>query len=194
MTGLDGDARRTPPPPPRPIEYRDVDARGWWLSLLTGMVLVALGVWMLTNLFESVVVLAWLAGVSLIVGGVVEVVALGGRRALGWVAWLGGALMVTAGAIVLAWPDITLWALAVFAGLGLLAAGVERVIVALANRDKPDWTLGLGLGGCSIALGAVVLAWPEATLLVLAVSFGIRAIGTGLVAIGTGWQMHRLAT
>lgn len=198
MTGYDSryDSSESPmpPPPPVPVEYRDVDARGWWLSLLIGVVLVGLGVWMLTNLFESVVVLAWLVGVSLIVAGVLEVMALGGRQALGWVAWLAGGLSIMAGAVVLAWPEITLWALAVLAGLVLVATGVFRVIVALANRDEPDWTFDLGLGGCGIALGAVVLAWPGPTLVVLAISLGIRAIGTGLIAIGTGWQMHRLAT
>jgi uncharacterized membrane protein HdeD (DUF308 family) len=155
---------------------------------------MVLGVWMLANLFESVVVLAWLVGISLIVGGVVEVLALGGRQALGRVAWLAGGLSVLAGVVVLAWPDITLWVLAVLAGVTLVVAGAVRVVLALANRDQPDWSLDLGLGGCGIALGAVVLAWPSATLVVLAVSLGIRAIGTGLVAIGAGWQMHRLAT
>jgi uncharacterized membrane protein HdeD (DUF308 family) len=183
-----------PPPPPRPIEYRDVDASGWWASLLVGVLLVGLGVWMLTNLFESVVVLAWIAGVSLIVGGIVEVAALGGRQALGWVAWLDAALLIGAGIVVLVWPDITLWALAVLAGAALLVAGLLRVAMAFYNRNDPDWTLDLGIGAFGIVLGAVVLAWPDATLVVLALSLGIRAVVTGLIAIGTGWQMHRLAS
>jgi uncharacterized membrane protein HdeD (DUF308 family) len=192
MTSYDGQGNAIPPPP-RPLEYRDVDASGWWLSLLVGVLLVGLGVWMLTNLFESVVVLAWIAGVSLIVGGIVEVAALGRRAALGWLAWLDAALLVAAGVVVLVWPDITLWALAVLAGAALLVAGAVRVVMALYNRHDPDWTLDLGIGGFGIALGAVVLSWPDATLVVLAVSLGIRAIATGLIAIGTGWQMHRLA-
>jgi uncharacterized membrane protein HdeD (DUF308 family) len=182
------------PPPPRPIEYQDVDARGWWLSVLFGVLLVGLGVWILTNLYESVVVLAWLAGVSLIIGGVVEIASLGGRHSLGWVAWLGGGILVIAGLILLVWPDATLWVLAVVAGLCLLTVGIFRVVVALANRDQPDWAFDLGLGGFALATGAVVLAWPGATLVVLAVIFGIRTIGMGLVAIGIGWQLHRLAT
>jgi uncharacterized membrane protein HdeD (DUF308 family) len=182
-----------PPPPPRPIEYRDVDASGWWASLLVGVLLVGLGVWMLTNLFDSVVVLAWIAGGSLIVGGIVEVIALGGRQALGWVAWLNAALLVAAGIAVLVWPDITLWALALLAGAALLLAGLLHMVWALYHRDDPSWTVHLGLGGFGAALGAVMLAWPDATLIVLAVSLGIRAIATGLIAIGTGWQMHRLA-
>jgi uncharacterized membrane protein HdeD (DUF308 family) len=192
MTSYDGRGNAIPPPP-RPIEYRDVDASGWWASLLIGVVLVGLGVWMLTNLFESVVVLAWIAGVSLIVGGIVEVAALGGRQAHGWLAWLGALLLIGAGVVVLVWPDITLWVLALLAGATLMVAGLFRIVMALYNRDDPGWTLDLGIGGFGVALGAVIMAWPDATLVVLAVSLGIRAIATGLIAIGAGWQMHRLA-
>ena len=82
------------PPPPRPVGHRDLDARGWWMLLLVGVLLVGLGIWMLTNLYDSVVVLAWIAGASLIVGGIVEVAAFGGRQRLGWAAWLGALLLV----------------------------------------------------------------------------------------------------
>jgi uncharacterized membrane protein HdeD (DUF308 family) len=181
------------PPPPRPIEYRDVDDTGWWASLLVGVLLVGLGVWMLTNLFDSVVVLAWIAGASLIAGGIAEVAALGGRHALGWVAWLGGLLLVAAGVALLVWPDITLWALAVLAGASLMIAGTLRLVMAIADRDDPNRAAYLAMGALGIVLGAIVLAWPDATLVVLALSLGIRAVVTGLIAIGTGWQMHRLA-
>lgn len=193
MSDFEDVAGRMPPPPPRPIEYRDLDDRGWWLAVLAGVALVAVGVWMLTNLFESVVVLALLVGASLIVGGVLEVVALGGSRGLGWLGWLGGGVLILAGVMVMAWPDVTLWVIAFLAGVALLFTGTVRAITALANRDDDTWPVQLGLGGLGIALGAVILAWPDATLVVLAVSVGLRAIASGLVAIGTGWQMHRLA-
>jgi uncharacterized membrane protein HdeD (DUF308 family) len=182
------------PPPPRPIEYADVETSGWWVSILGGIALVVLGVWLLTNLYDSVVVLAWLVGISLIVGGVVEVMALHGEEGIGWLAWVAGAVLVAAGVAVIAWPDITLWALAVMAGAGLILAGLLRVLVALTQRDRSDMPLQLGLGGLGVALGVVVVAWPGATLLVLAVLLGVRAIATGLVAIGLGWQLRRLAS
>jgi uncharacterized membrane protein HdeD (DUF308 family) len=179
-------------PPPR-IGVADVDASGWWLLVLGGVALVVLGVWMLTNLFDSVVVLALLVGASLIIGGVVEVVAHGGSDGIGWPAWLGGGLLAVCGFAAIAWPDATLWVLAVLAGGGLLVGGLVQAVEALTHRHRADWPLHLGLGGFGIASGLVVLAWPEATLVVLAVILGIRAVGTGLLAIGMGWQLHRLA-
>jgi uncharacterized membrane protein HdeD (DUF308 family) len=181
------------PPPPRPIEYADADATGWWLSILGGIALVVLGIWLLTNLFESVTVLAWLIGVSLIVAGVIEVVALHSVREVAAAAWISGGLLVAAGIAVLVWPDATLWAIALVAGIGLVLAGILRIVVALADRDHVDMPWQLGLGGLTLALGVVILVWPGQTLVVLAVLLGIRAIGSGLVAIGVGWQMRRFA-
>jgi uncharacterized membrane protein HdeD (DUF308 family) len=181
------------PPPPRPIEYADADASGWWISIIGGIALVLLGVWLLTNLFESVVVLAWLVGISLIVAGVVEVMALRGSG-VDWAVWLIGALLVAAGVAVIVWPDVTLWAIAVMAGAVLVFDGVLRIVLALMQRDSDDMPLQLGLGGFTAVLGIIVLVWPEATLVVLAVLLGIRAIATGLVAIGVGWRLRSIAT
>jgi uncharacterized membrane protein HdeD (DUF308 family) len=177
------------------VSHRDVDDRGWWFGVLMGVLLVGLGIWMLLNPFESVVVLALLIGASLIIGGVVEAVFVGGRDAPGWVGWLSGGLLVLAGIMVLAWPDITVWVLVVVAGLMLLVAGASRTLVALYRRNRrPDWPLDLSLGMFSLVLGIVVLAWPEATMVVVAVIVGIRAIAIGALTIGAGWQLHRLAT
>ncbi len=180
------------PPPPRPIELRDLDDRDWLLSVLFGVALVVLGVWLLTNLYESVTVLGVLVGISLIVGGVTEAVALGGAGRLGIVGWIAGALLVVVGIVVVAWPDITLWTIAVLAGLGLVVEGVLRALRALARRDRPEWLAELAIGTLGVVVGAVVLAWPSATLLVLAVLLGIRTIITGVVAIAVGWRLRRL--
>jgi uncharacterized membrane protein HdeD (DUF308 family) len=181
------------PPPPRPIEYRDVDARGWWATVLVGFALVALGLWLLTNLYESVTVLALLVGVSLVAGGLLEVV-VATKAGVGWAGWVAGGLLVIAGVVVLAWPDITLWALAVAAGLALMAGGALHALWALSLPRGTDRTVQIVVGVLGVVLGAVVVAWPDATLVVLAILMGIRAVVTGIVAIATGWQLHRFAT
>ncbi len=193
MTDFDAGYTTDPPPPPTPIEYGEMDSTGWWISLIGGVALLLLGLWIVTNLYDSVVVLAWLVGISLIVAGVLEVLALHGEHGVGWAVWISGALLVAAGIAVLVWPDITLWALAVMAGIGIMIAGVIRVIVAFVDRDEPDFVVNLAIGAFGIVLGALVLAWPEATLTVLALILGIRFIVSGIVAIGLGWQLHRLS-
>jgi uncharacterized membrane protein HdeD (DUF308 family) len=134
---------------------RDVDDRDWLLSILFGLVLVALGVWLLTNLFESITVLGVLVGISLIIGGVAEALALGGAGQLGAVGWLAGGLLVVAGVVVVAWPDVTLWTIAVLAGLGLLGAGLLRALRALAERDRPEWPAELAIDALSVLVGSL---------------------------------------
>jgi len=151
-------------------------------------------VWLLSNLYESVVVLALLVGVSLIVGGVVEIVALGGQDGFGPVAWIGGGIVIAAGLVVLVWPDITLTAIAVLVGAVSAAAGLVHVVLAVSSRSRnPGWPVELGIGLVGLVLGLVVLTWPSATLLVLGLFLGIRAVLTGLLAIATGWRLHQLA-
>lgn len=189
-TGFDGSI----PPPPRPIEYEELDPRGWWLSMLFGAVLVVVGVWLLSNLYESITVLAILVGLSLIVSGVSEIVALGGRDALGWVAWAGGGVVIAAGLVILAWPDVTLKVIAVMAGLALLVTGAAGIALALRRRAAGnDWPIQLGLGAVALVIGALVLAWPSATLMVLGFILGVKAVITGLISIGAGWKAHQLA-
>lgn len=188
------DSPTSVPPPPRPIELRDVDARGGWLSIGAGVVLVVLGLWLLANPFASVVILAMLIGASLIVGGVVEILGRWGSQELSWGAWVAGGLLVVTGLVILAWPDITLWAVAAVVGTSLVLAGLVGGVVALSSRDHPEWVAGLALGVLSVVVGLVALAWPDATVLILALLLGLRTLVTGLISIALGWQVLRLSS
>jgi uncharacterized membrane protein HdeD (DUF308 family) len=139
-------------------------------------------------------VLALLVGISLIVSGIVEILARGGSEELGWPAWIAGGLLAAAGILVLAWPDITLWAVAVVVGASLIVAGLLGAVIAATHRDRPRWVAELALSALSFVVGLAVLTWPDATLVVLAVFMGARAIGIGLLAIAIGWQAHHLAS
>jgi uncharacterized membrane protein HdeD (DUF308 family) len=187
-------------PPPGPVSYGpgvlddladDGSGRRWWLAVLVGLFMIGLGLWMLANLIESVLVLALVIGVSLITGGILDAFVLGSRSRPRWAGWIEGFLLVGTGMIVLAWPDITLYVLAVTGGLALGLGGLIHLGIAVAHRNEPGGSFELGLGVLFLVLGGMVLAWPEATLVVLAVLFGVRAIVVGALAVGAGWQMRR---
>jgi uncharacterized membrane protein HdeD (DUF308 family) len=129
-----GFASPDPPPPPRPIEYAEVDASGWWVSVVGGLIMVLLGLWVLTNLYDSVVVLAWLVGLSLIFAGALEILALHGEPGLGWAVWISGGLLVAAGIAVLVWPEATLVVLAFILGIRFLVTGVVAIGVGWQLR------------------------------------------------------------
>jgi uncharacterized membrane protein HdeD (DUF308 family) len=46
---------------------------------------------------------------------------------------------------------------------------------------------------CDLALGVLILAWPELSLTTLAVLVGIAFVIRGVLSVATGWQIRRAA-
>ena len=78
------------------------------------------------------------------------------------------------------------------AGLGLTISGAVTIVGALVGG--PDGRgLRLALGALSLVVGRAVLAWPDATVLVLALLIGFRTLVNGVVSIGIGLNIRRYA-
>jgi uncharacterized membrane protein HdeD (DUF308 family) len=163
---------------------------GTWLIVL-GVILVGVGLLLLANPFAAIWILGVLIGVSLIIGGVVEVAS--GREGAGpaWHAWVGGGLVIIGGIVAAVWPDATVWVLAVIAGFVLAVSGAVTILAAFAGPSEGRGAR-LAIGGISLVIGVVVLVWPDATLLVLAILIGLRTLLNGLLAIGIGVNVRRL--
>lgn len=164
-------------------------AAKWWLFLLMGIAAVVIGVLLLFDLVAAVETLALLVAFGLIVTGVGELVGSGRYRNAFTVA--AGVLLIVSGILAVAWPDITLWALAVVTAFGLLLSGGFRLAAAL--MDRPDgwgWLLAGGL--LSVVAGVFALAWPDATILVLAILLGIRMVMYGAVEIWFALGLRQL--
>jgi uncharacterized membrane protein HdeD (DUF308 family) len=89
-------------------------------------------------------------------------------------------LFVGAGILAIAWPGVTLRVIAVLTGVGMLAGGVVHTFGAAAERSNQRWWLLRAAGLLSVAAGVSALAWPEATVLVLAVLLGARTLVLGM--------------
>jgi uncharacterized membrane protein HdeD (DUF308 family) len=152
----------------------------WWMFLLLGVAAVVVGVILLFDLVAAVGTLAAFVAFGLIFTGLGELTASSRYRTTASVA--AGVLLLAAGVVALAWPHITLWALAVVTGIGLLLSGAVRLGAALS--DKPDGWGWLMVGGAlSLVVGVMALAWPGATVLVLAILLGFRLLVFGAVEI-----------
>jgi uncharacterized membrane protein HdeD (DUF308 family) len=154
----------------------------------TGMVLfggaaVVLGVFLLFNPFAAVRTLALLLGLSLVIGGCLEI-ALGwesGRRASGI---LLGAVLIVGGLLAAFWPEATVWTLAVLTGVSLLVHGLTRIVLAFAARAEIRGWGWLALAGVvNTVVGIVALAWPEATVVILAVMLGLQVLAFGVLVL-----------
>lgn len=173
MTATDGAALKVP------------GALRWGL-LIVGALAVALGIVMILNPFTTAKVLAIIIGVELILSGLLDLVDHRyASKAMSIVAGLAG---IAAGVLVIAWPGVTLWVIAVIVGVSFVVRGLVQVAVGFSAEARREGARGLLLvsGVLSLLTGVLALAWPGATILVLAVLFGIRVLATGLLEIGAG--------
>jgi uncharacterized membrane protein HdeD (DUF308 family) len=177
-------------------EVRRVTGR-WWLITLLGLVTAVLGICLLVNLATAVSVLALLVAIGLIIEGINEIVT-ADRQQRRWLSYLLGAVWIVIGVVAVAWPAITLLALAVTVGIGLLVGGVVQTGMAImTRRGLPMWGLWLALGILTFLIGIVALVWPGLTILTLAIWLGITLLVRG---VGTIWfslllrRAHRITS
>jgi uncharacterized membrane protein HdeD (DUF308 family) len=151
--------------------------------IVFGVVAVGVGLFLLFNPFAAVRTLALLLGLSLVVGGCLEIAAGwdSSRRAASLI--LGGVLVV-GGVLCAFWPAVTVWTLAVLTGVSLLIHGIARLAIAVAARSEIAGWGWLALAGVlNIVVGILALAWPEATVLVLSVVLGVQVLLFGVLVL-----------
>jgi uncharacterized membrane protein HdeD (DUF308 family) len=91
-----------------------------------------------------------------------------------------GILAVIIGIIALAWPSVTVLALVIlFAMYAFIAAGLQAARAFSSAKAGPVFG-HLLLGLADLAAGAIALAWPGPTALVLVLIVGVWAITAGL--------------
>jgi uncharacterized membrane protein HdeD (DUF308 family) len=166
--------------------------RRWWLVAGLGVALVVIGILLLANLAEAACTIAILLGIGLVVAGIDEFVE-ADRHVERWPSYVLGVLWIAAGIAAMVWPDVTLWALAVLVGIVLIVGGATEIVFVLTyRRELPWWGVWLLDGALSLAVGIMALVWPDATVLVLAILFGIRVLFRGVSTIMFGFGLRRI--
>ena len=87
-----------------------------------------------------------------------------------WIPLIIGILWLIYAFIVLSFTYKTIWAIAIFAGMAFIAAGIVEFVLA-AVLDSWRWLHALA-GVLCIGAGIVAFAWPDQTFLVLAAIIG----------------------
>lgn len=175
-------------------EWEPVEAvaRAWWLGLIVGLISLIGGIVLIAYPGPTLTVVALLVGIELLIGGVFLIVgALGqpsGSR-LGGV--LGGTLAMIAGVIVLRHPSDSILVVALAVGLYLILAGILRLVGAFETREGRGWLLLASL--VDLALGILIVSWPEFGIKTLAVVFGIVLIVRGLALVLIAFALRAAA-
>jgi uncharacterized membrane protein HdeD (DUF308 family) len=105
------------------------------------------------------------------------------NRRSGGVVVLVGALSIVAGILAILYPDITLLALALIAGINLLLLGILGLVEAVTSNDDAGGTRVLSgvLGLLGVIAGLVVMRRPGESLLAIILILGVWFVVSGLV-------------
>jgi uncharacterized membrane protein HdeD (DUF308 family) len=161
---------------------------------ILGLAALVIGVILLFHPYAAARTLALFVGLALILGGLMEaVLAWDAERRVG--SMIVGAVLVIGGLLAAFWPGVTLATVAVIAGLSLILHGIGRIWFAIAARREMDgWGWLAVAGGVNIVIGVLALVWPQATVLVLSVIFGLQIIAFGLLLIASAfWRPEVLS-
>lgn len=154
----------------------------WWVLLLVGLACIGLGGVLVLRPLSSLAVLAIYVGLSVIASGIGDL--LGAHSSASpRLAGLLGVAWVALGMVVLIWRGIALDVLPVILAAVLLARGVLG-FVAVFRGAREQRAAAVLFSLADIAFGVLALVWPDVTLLVVAVLFGIRTMFFG---IATAW-------
>ena len=112
-----------------------------------------------------------------------------------WGPVVAGAASAIAGIAVIVWPDITLLALALIAGINLVLLSALLVGETIGSDDGGDRTMKIVVGVLGIVAGLIVIRRPGETLLVVILAVGIWLVLTGILELLRGILVagpHRL--
>ncbi len=163
-----------------------VAARYWWVLLVRGILLIALGIMIFAWPKATVLVIIWLFAAYLIVDGVMALAeGFGERRAgqpSGWF-FVHGVLAIGFGIVVLVWPSATATVLVWVIAFWAILAGIAGIAGGLGLRKQPDsgWVWFLAWGVLALIFGIALLFNPTAGILTVLWLIAIWAIISGLV-------------
>lgn len=144
------------------------------VAIIVGFGLILLGALIVTRPLTSIVLLGIYVGCSAIVSGLAELLGRRGERA--WWPRLVASVWLVSGAIILLFLERSLQLLPPAMALLLVLGGLASIGDALSPTSVSQRVLTCAWGVSQIVFGILALAWPDVTVLVVAVVFGIRTV------------------
>jgi uncharacterized membrane protein HdeD (DUF308 family) len=149
----------------------------WGLLLLVALCTFIVGILLLFWPHRTLSTLAVIVGIYLLVAGALWVgVAIGAPGARGIGIWR-GVLALLAGVIVIRHPSDSITVLVLAFGVCLLIAGVFELVAAIEFPERRGWRILEGL--IDLAIGILVVSWPQFGVFTFAVVLGISLIVRG---------------
>jgi uncharacterized membrane protein HdeD (DUF308 family) len=167
-------------------------AWAWQVTLVIGLVTLALGIVVASNPSASLNLIAVLLGITLLITGIFHLVrAFTGDE--GHRVWPGiaGLLLIVVGVALIRHLNLTVALIGLLVGISWIAEGVSALAVGF-SRDATEgqgWWIFFGI--ISLIGGIVVAASPVTTVTALAVLLGIWFIVQGALMIVAALMLRR---
>jgi uncharacterized membrane protein HdeD (DUF308 family) len=164
--------------------------------VLLGVVTAIAGLLALIWPWISGVAVTVVVGVALVIGGVARLVAAfsAGSFGRGTLAFIGGALTLLAGTILVARPGAGLTALTLLLGAYLLVDGIFGAVLAFRVKPEKGWGWMLFSAVMAFLLGILLLVeWPLSGLWAIGTLVGINLMFAGFSMISIGSAARRAA-
>jgi len=166
--------------------------RWWWLLLVTGILWILLGMFVLQAHYDSAVAIGYLVGIWLIFGGVAEFMQAGVLEGWKWLHVVLGVLFVIGGVAAFTSPFQTFTILASLIGFFLILKGTFDFAIALMVRHELDlWWMTLIAGIIEVLLGVWAMGYPGRSSVLLIVWVGFGAIVRGIAEIISAFRVRR---
>jgi uncharacterized membrane protein HdeD (DUF308 family) len=161
---------------------------GWWLLFLLGLASIVVGVVILFKPGDSLETLAVIAGIFLLVNGILELIASFMRSTSdrGLVA-LFGVISAIVGVLLIRHPIAGVEFVAILVGLWLITVGIIRFATAFDEYSHRFWH---GLAGVLATIaGIAIIVNPDIGYATLALLVGIGFIANGIGMTALGWGL-----
>lgn len=155
----------------------------WWLGATLALALIGIGGWLTLRPMASLAALLLLIVLGLLVAALVELLAPAGDDAgehprRRWLRLVRGVAYILGAAAVVAFTGLGVRVTILAVGASLIVGGVLDLLEARDSEGVERWNAALG-GAASVAFGGLALLWPDVSVILIGVFFGIRLILLG---------------
>jgi uncharacterized membrane protein HdeD (DUF308 family) len=158
-----------------------------WICALLGIVMIAAGIFALSDVVFATIISVKLIGLAAIAAGAFEILHAFWTKGWGGLLWqlLLGALYLAFGLVLLTQPASGALILTYFLGALLLASGIIRCVLSFAHWRQNGWMMLIS-GAFGLLAGALILfGFPTISLWALGLLLGVD-----LLSHGVAWLLY----
>jgi uncharacterized membrane protein HdeD (DUF308 family) len=170
--------------------------RHWWLLLINGVLLIAVGIWVIRSPFQSYLVLSWLFAIGVIGTGILDIVfAWTNRHSKRWIWWmLAGIADVVVGTYLFNNKLITILLLPIIIGLWTFYKAFMAIGDAIHIRSYHfgNWRRLLFMAVLAVFMALLLLACPVIGIENIFFFSGLAIIAVGLFRLYLSLKLRKI--